>query len=292
MAHPRSCYWQSRLAHHGTPIPVHANLHGHRAWEATPLQHRFLLNCWAFPTLTHRQRAALLRCSPGTISHNIKEWVRKGVLNYRVTGRGRGARSRVWLQRGVTIPVHEMNKPSRCGVPSPSVVCREENYRAYNPVRGDRQARARRLLAPRGERSSMVRTYTRAQYDEAQAMWAEGDFSAEWEPWRALAARGPGIIYPPLGSPYDSWGDDHPSQRAMLIRAIRETPTLLSQCILATTRASWSAVLDRLHEARDEWRSIDHAEQVRRERDHADVQATPNQATYALKHILNIINDS
>ena len=134
-------------------------------------------------------------------------------------------------------------------------------------------------------------TYSKAQFDEAADLWERGDFSPEWEPWRRLAARGPGIIYPPDGDAYDSWLDDHPSQRAMLIRAIRETPTLLRQAILRAHRASWSAVLDGLLEERDEMRSIADADADAIERRRHE-EPTPRQATYRLKEIFDMVRDS
>ena len=53
-----------------------------------------------------------------------------------------------------------------------------------------------------------------------------------------------GWHYPPSGTRWDSWDDDAPSQRAILIRALRETPTLLAKCVKGAK--SWSVVIDRL----------------------------------------------
>lgn len=97
-----------------------------------------------------------------------------------------------------------------------------------------------------------MRTFTRSELEDSRAAWDAGDFSSEWRHVRHKAAMG-GIIYPPNGSKWDSWEDDSPSQRAMLIRAIRETPTLLDRCIVGAR--SWSEVITRLTSARDEWRS-------------------------------------
>jgi hypothetical protein len=97
-----------------------------------------------------------------------------------------------------------------------------------------------------------VRTFLRAELDVANAAWDAGDFSPEWRKIRHKAAMG-GLIYPPNGTKWDSWEDDSPSQRAMVIRAIRETPALLERCVVGAR--SWSHVIERLNGVRDEWRS-------------------------------------
>lgn len=97
----------------------------------------------------------------------------------------------------------------------------------------------------------MSRTFSYADWHEAQRQWAEGEFSDEWRNLRHTMAM-QGCIFPPAGSRFDSWEDDQPSQRAILIRAIRETPQLLARC--TRNARSWSQVIDRLIRARDEWR--------------------------------------
>jgi len=134
-------------------------------------------------------------------------------------------------------------------------------------------------------------TYTRAQLDSAADQWARGDFSPEWDPWRRLAASGPGIIFPPDGDPYDSWNDEHPSQRAILIRAIRETPELLRWAITSTASASWSPVIAKVFEGRAELREFAAIDEAR-DRQRRASEPTPSQATYAIKDILTIIGDS
>jgi len=92
------------------------------------------------------------------------------------------------------------------------------------------------------------RTFTRERLDAAQAAWRawESDASAgmvsEWIPWRKLA-RQAGIIDPPRGSKWDSWTDADPSQLAILTRAIRETPELLREAMLAPGVRSWFDVV-------------------------------------------------
>ena len=97
-----------------------------------------------------------------------------------------------------------------------------------------------------------MRTFSRDQWEASLAAWEAGEFSDEWKPYRHAAAMR-GFPYPPSGSKWDAWDDDSPSQRAMLIRAIRETPALLSRCI-ARSR-SWSEVIAQLTGARDSWRA-------------------------------------
>lgn len=111
-----------------------------------------------------------------------------------------------------------------------------------------------------------MRTFSRADWETAQAAWDSGEFSDEWKPFRHQAAMG-GLVFPPDGTRWDSWEDDSPSQRAMLIRAIREQPSLLRSCI--TGARSWSQVLDRLLAKRDDWRE----EQREREADAARQRA-------------------
>lgn len=83
-----------------------------------------------------------------------------------------------------------------------------------------------------------MRTFSRDQWNEAQDLWT--DFSDEWKPWRHKAAMR-GMLYPPEGTRWDSWEDDAPSQRAILIRAIRETPAMLDQAIAKCK--SWHDVI-------------------------------------------------
>ena len=109
-----------------------------------------------------------------------------------------------------------------------------------------------RATRPRSPLDGGRRTFTRSDLDAANRAWDEGEFSSEWRDIRHKAAMG-GLIYPPSGTRWDSWEDDSPSQRAMLIRAIRETPRLLERCIVGAP--SWSVVIERLTRSRDEWRA-------------------------------------
>jgi hypothetical protein len=107
-------------------------------------------------------------------------------------------------------------------------------------------------------------TYSKVDWEAAQVAWAEGQFSDEWKPWRHKAAMLGGIISPPEGTKWDSWEDAQPSQRAMLIRAIRETPQLLESCLPGA--GWWSVVIERMLAVRDDWReeAALHEQEVRR----------------------------
>lgn len=103
------------------------------------------------------------------------------------------------------------------------------------------------------------RTFTREQIEGSRRAWELGEFSAEWRPWRHLAAMEAGILFPPSGTRWDSWDDDQPSERALIVRAMRETPQALRAAILSPGVHSWSSVVaiitrgrDRLGDAADE----------------------------------------
>lgn len=143
----------------------------------------------------------------------------------------------------------------------------------------------------RFEERQRRRTYTPQQMAEARAAWDAGRFSAEWKPWRHLAAMEAGIAEPPEGTAFDSWSDDSPSQRAILIRAIRETPALLERAIRTAPRPTWVAVIGVLLRGRDDVaRSID--ADSREAQQHKQRELTPKQATYRLADILETIGGS
>ncbi|CAN5769127.1 hypothetical protein BH23CHL8_BH23CHL8_26280 [soil metagenome] len=99
-----------------------------------------------------------------------------------------------------------------------------------------------------------VRAFRRADLEAAEAAWRAGRFSPEWVPWRRVAAELAGIIYPPEGTEWDQWDEPAPSQRAILIRAIRETPGALRAAIAASGVRSWGDVIERLLSQRDTMR--------------------------------------
>lgn len=94
------------------------------------------------------------------------------------------------------------------------------------------------------------RTFDRETWNRAAAAWDAGRFGPEWPDWRNLAGKA-GIIFPPDGTPDDSWSDPRPSQRALIIRAIRETPRLLRWALTRPGVGSWGDVLGLLLEGRD-----------------------------------------
>jgi hypothetical protein len=128
-----------------------------------------------------------------------------------------------------------------------------------------------------------VRTFSRSHWEAALEAWDAGGFSDEWKPFRHQAAMR-GIIYPPDGTKWDSWEDENPSERAILIRAIRETPALLREAI--ARRDSWAGVVQYVVHRRDAWR----AELAEAERDEPDPDLpSQRESTIALKRILDRI---
>jgi len=128
-----------------------------------------------------------------------------------------------------------------------------------------------------------MKTYSRDHWEAALDAWRTGGFSDEWKPWRHQAAMR-GILYPPEGTRWDSWEDDDPSERAILIRAIRETPALLSRAIEA--RSSWAGVIAYIVRERDDWRA-----QIGRTAVEWD-EPDPREASVSLKRIIERIGAS
>lgn len=132
-----------------------------------------------------------------------------------------------------------------------------------------------------------MRTFSRDHWNEAQQAWKDGDYSDEWKPYRHQAAMR-GMLYPPIGTKWDSWEDDDPSDRAMLIRAIRETPSLVQSAI---SRAhSWPEVVAYIVRRRDQWRD----ELAERERDEKRrvVDDTPRSSLVAIGGIFEKVAES
>ncbi len=129
-----------------------------------------------------------------------------------------------------------------------------------------------------------MRTFRREDWQAAQHAW--DGYSDEWRPWRHQAADR-GMIWPPAGTAYDSWDDEEPSQRALLIRAIRDTPDLLHRSI-ATSR-SWGQVIGKLIRQRDEWRELTQLEDDYTQRRRLEEEADGRQSTMALKAIVDRI---
>lgn len=132
-----------------------------------------------------------------------------------------------------------------------------------------------------------MRSFSRADWDAAQLAWL--DFSDEWREVRHQAAFR-GMLYPPDGSRWDSWEDDEPSQRAMLIRAIRETPQLLS--VAVSRSRSWFEVIAYVNGQRDEWREGVNERERDGERRRGEMQPTGREAAVSLKAILSRVGDS
>lgn len=134
-----------------------------------------------------------------------------------------------------------------------------------------------------------MRTFSRSDWNAAQEAWTEGGFSPEWRELRHVMALN-GAIFPPSGDAWDSWEDDSPSQRAILIRAIRETPELLGR--LSKGARSWSALIDRLTRARDTWRAENAERDADEEQRRAEERVSHREAVTSLAAILGRIEAS
>jgi len=131
-----------------------------------------------------------------------------------------------------------------------------------------------------------MRTFSKVHFEEARRLWAEGEFSDEWKPYRHAAAMR-GFIYPPDGSKWDNWGDDEPTQRAVLIQMIRERPKALMAAI--NHSASWHEVIAQC--VQDTERIAEDAGLIeRRERhDRMEFEPTAAEATETLAAIFKRI---
>lgn len=134
-----------------------------------------------------------------------------------------------------------------------------------------------------------MRTFSRYDWMAAQTSWEEAEFSHEWRPFRDLAAS-VGMIYPPTGSRWDSWSDDEPSQRALLVRAIRETPDELRKAIRSSR--SWGEVVGKLNRQRDEWRELDDLEVAYVRRERAIEEPSHIESAQSVASILRRMQDS
>lgn len=135
----------------------------------------------------------------------------------------------------------------------------------------------------------MTRTFSRDDWNAAQASWS--GFSDEWRDLRHRMAM-QGCIFAPSGTEFDSWEDDSPSQRAMLIRAIREQPTLLGRCVPGAK--SWQQLLERLLALRDDWRDeiAEREAEAVRQRLLDEPDSTRRSAPQSIASILRRVADS
>lgn len=132
------------------------------------------------------------------------------------------------------------------------------------------------------------RTFSRDEFEGSRRAWDAGDFSDEWKPWRHMAAMDAGIIRPPSGTKWDSWSDDEPSERALLVRAMRETPDALRDAIRSPGVHSWSAVIAIVTRGRD--RRMEQVEDA--ERDWERAKERRRSGATAARDIVATIRDS
>lgn len=129
------------------------------------------------------------------------------------------------------------------------------------------------------------RTFTAERLAASRLAWDAGRFSPEWREWRHLAAMRCGIVDPPAGTRWDSWADADPSERAILVRAIRETPAALRAALLSGRCHTWAQVVREVLVGRD--RMADEAD--RRER---GWEATRRAPMAAASDVLGVVADS
>lgn len=132
------------------------------------------------------------------------------------------------------------------------------------------------------------RTFSREAFLHSQQLWKDGGFGPEWAFYRQRAADR-GFIFPPTGSKYDSIEDDQPTQRAVVYRALDETPELLVRAI--SLARSWSNVVAVLLQGRDGMREdadLREKDIVWNRRD----ELQPRQALERLDSIFRKIKDS
>lgn len=133
-----------------------------------------------------------------------------------------------------------------------------------------------------------MRTYSRETWEDAQRVWTEGEYGDEWALVRSVAAHR-GMIYPPSGTRWDSWEDPNPSQRAIIYRALQDTPKTLHEAVRQSW--SWAEVVHRiLRDLEDRREGVQLAEKD----DRWERKGEPDgrEATVSLKRILDRISES
>lgn len=140
--------------------------------------------------------------------------------------------------------------------------------------------------------TSSRRTFTREQLEASRAAWDAGEYGPEWRDWRHLAAMRSGIIDPPTGTRWDSWADDEPSERSLVVRAMREQPTALRAALTSGRCHTWAQVVREVLQLRD--RLADDADEraYQADAEKRDHGLTPSQATYRLAEILDVVGGS
>jgi len=93
-----------------------------------------------------------------------------------------------------------------------------------------------------------------------------------------------GIVNAPLGTAWDQWDDDQPSERAIIVRAIREAPGLLRVALRSPRVFSWAAVVAILVRGRDTMLTDAGREVV-------EADPTPRQAVTTIRRLMAVIDD-
>lgn len=133
-----------------------------------------------------------------------------------------------------------------------------------------------------------MKTYSRSDWQAAQAAWDDGEFSYRWQSIRRIAAER-GFIYPPSGSFHDDRETSNPSQRAIVWRALEDNPTRL-EAIVRRSR-SWHEVVDGIVGLEARLR-LDADDDDRAQAWERRDDPTEREATQALATIMRRIGDS
>ncbi len=124
-------------------------------------------------------------------------------------------------------------------------------------------------------------TYSGSQMAAAERAW--DSYSGDWDQWHELVKE-VGIIFPPSGYLGDSCDGPQPSQRAIIVRAMTDTPDLLRWAILGA-EPSWRSIVARLFSGLDEMREQADVLDAADERRHFDEQPSHDEARKALERM-------
>ncbi len=125
-------------------------------------------------------------------------------------------------------------------------------------------------------------TYSKPQMVAAKRAWSSYP-PLTWNPWHELAKKA-GIVFPPSGSLGDSCDVPQPSQRAIIVRAMRDTPLLLRWAILGA-EPSWCSIVGRVFSGLDEMREQADVLDAADERRHFEEQPSHDEARKALERM-------
>lgn len=88
-----------------------------------------------------------------------------------------------------------------------------------------------------------MKTYDRDTYVRACAAWEDGEFGSEWAEVRRISWEH-GFPFPPVGTSFDQFDDDQPSQRAIVYQWLDWRPSDTTRIVAQST--SWFEVVRKL----------------------------------------------